>query len=299
MKFTNRIALACALCAVAPLPALSAPIVFSGSGAGAATALDSFRAALGARNAAAAPQAGGRREIGWDGVRLDGTDANPNTQVIDNGKTVSIPIDRFRAQGAIFEDPYAVSGDGFASVNPGTAGEFPAFSPANTFVMFNEQLGQFDDPFIEQSFVLAGSNTVAGTRGFGAIFMDVENTGSSAIEFFGLNANDDEVSLGKFLVPTGASGEFQFLGVLFDSPIVSEVSLTVGTNSLFAFDGASFEAFGAENLAGGIDLAATDDFVFAEPTQLQRVPTPATLPLLFGGMLGALAVQRKRFAAAA
>jgi hypothetical protein len=96
------------------------------------------------------------------------------------------------------------------------------------------------------------------------------------------------------LVPTGASGEFQFLGVLFDSPIVSEVALTVGTNSLFAFDGASFQAFGAENLAGGIDLAATDDFVFAEPTQLQRVPTPATLPLLLGGVLGLGAARRRK-----
>jgi len=279
--------------------AAAAPIVFSGSGANAQSALDDFRAAIGGvKNAAAAPQTGGRREINWDGVRLDGTDANPNTQVIDSGKTVSIPIDRFRAQGAIFEDPYAVSGDGFASVNPATAGGFPAFSPANTFVMFNDELGQFDDPFIEQSFVLAGSNTAAGTRGFGAIFMDVENAGSSAIEFFGLNANDNEISLGKFSVPTSASGDFQFLGVLFDSPIVSEVSLTVGTNSLFAFDGTAFQPFGAENLAGGIDLAATDDFVYAEPTQLQRVPTPATLPLLLGGMLGFLAVRRRRLTAA-
>lgn len=279
--------------------AATAPIVFSGSGANAQSALDDFRAAIGGvKNAAATPQIGGRREINWDGVRLNGTDANPNTQVIDNGKTVSIPIDRFRAQGAIFEDPYAVSGDGFASVNPATGGAFPAFSPANTFVMFNDELGQFDDPVIEQSFVLAGSNTAAGTRGFGAIFMDVENAGSSAIEFFGLNANDNEISLGKFSVPTGASGDFQFLGVLFDSPIVSEVSLTVGTNSLFAFDGTAFQPFGAENLAGGIDLAATDDFVYAEPTQLQRVPTPATLPLLLGGMLGFLAVRRRRLTAA-
>lgn len=300
MKLAKNVALtgiafACAMGALTPLAALSAPIVFSGSGANATTALNDFRAALGARNVATTPQAGGRREIGWDGVRLDGTDANPNTQVVDSGKTVSIPIDRFRAQGAIFADPYAVSGDGFASVNGATAGQFPSFSPSNTFAMFNDELGKFDDPFIEQSFVLAGSNTAAGTRGFGAIFVDVENAGSSAIEFFGRNANDDEVNLGKFLVPTGGSGEFQFLGVLFDSPIVSDVTLTVGTNSLFAFDGTSFQSFGGENLGLGIDLAVTDDFVFAEPTQLQRVPTPATLPLLLGGALVMIGSGRLRW----
>jgi hypothetical protein len=110
-------------------PAHAAPVVFSGSGLDATNAFDSFNAAIGADP----------RRIGWDGVRLDGTDANPATRIIDLGKTVEIPVDRFRAAGAIFADPYSVSGDGFASVNPGTAGQFPAFSPNNTFVMLTRR----------------------------------------------------------------------------------------------------------------------------------------------------------------
>ena len=94
--------------------AWSAPIVFSGSGAAATTALDAFRTAIGGVKNTAAPQASGRREINWDGVKLDGTDANPNTQVVDANKTVIIPVDCFQSQATLIADPYVVSGDGFA-----------------------------------------------------------------------------------------------------------------------------------------------------------------------------------------
>ena len=275
--------------------ALSAPpVVYSGSGADATTALDAFRAAIGGVKNTAGPEASGRREISWDGVKLDGTDANPNTQVVDSGHTVVIPVDRFRAQGALFEDPYAVSGDGFASVNPGTAGQFPAFSPNNTFVMQDETPYQFDDRFIGQSFTIPGTATAAGTRGFGAIFIDVEKAGSSSIEYFGHDAGGHEVSLGTFAVPTGASGEPQFLGVLFDNPVVADVNLTVGTNTLFNFDGTSFQSFGPENLSGNTDLAVTDDFVFAEPTMAAAVPEPSSYALMLAGLcLLGFAARRK------
>lgn len=275
--------------------ALSAPpVVYSGSGADATTALDAFRAAIGGAKNTAGPEASGRREISWDGVKLDGTDANPNTQVVDSGHTVVIPVDRFRAQGALFEDPYAVSGDGFASVNPGTAGQFPAFSPNNTFVMQDETPYQFDDRFIGQSFTIPGTATAAGTRGFGAIFIDVEKAGSSSIEYFGHDAGGHEVSLGTFAVPTGASGEPQFLGVLFDNPVVTDVNLTVGTNTLFNFDGTSFQSFGPENLSGNTDLAVTDDFVFAEPTMAAAVPEPSSYALMLAGLcLLGFAARRK------
>lgn len=256
--------------------AWAAPIVFSGSGAGATTALNDFRAAIGAA----------RREINWDGVKLDGTDVNPNTQVVDSNKTVIIPVDRFQNQGTLFADPYAVSGDGFTSVNPDSGGQFPAFSPNNTFVMQDPNPGQFDDRFVGESFTLPGTTTAAGTRGFGAIFVDVETAGSSSIEYFGRDANDNLVSLGTFAVPTGASGETQFLGVLFDNAVVTEVNLTIGTNALFNFDATAFQSFGAENPAQGIDLAVTDDFVFAEPTTAVNVdvPEPTTLFLALGGI---------------
>ena len=97
-------------------------------------------------------------------------------------------------------------------------------------------------------------------------------------------------------VPTGASGEPQFLGVLFDNAVVTDVNLTVGTNTLFNFDGTSFQSFGAENLAHGTDLAVTDDFVFAEPTTaVAAIPEPETYAMLLAGLglIGALSRRRK------
>jgi hypothetical protein len=266
-------------------PAWAAPIVYSGAGADATTALEAFRTAIGGvKNTAASAQAGGRREISWDGVKLDGTDVSPATVVVDPNKTVIIGVDRFKGQGTLFADPYAVSGDGFASVNPTSAGQFPAFSPNNTFAMQDPNAGQFDDRFIGESFVLAGSTTAAGTRGFGAIFLDVENSGSSSIEYFGRDGSGNQVSLGTFMVPVGASGEPQFLAVLFESSVITDVNLTVGTNALFNLDGMGFQSFGGENLSQGIDLAVTDDFIFAEPTLAATVPLPGTLILTLSGL---------------
>ena len=295
MRSIKMIAGAMAATASLYIPsALAAPpTIYSGSGDDAATALNAFRAAIGGDRNNAGPADSGRREISWDGVRLDGTDANPNTQVVDSGHTVIIPVDRFRAQGALFGDPYAVSGDGFASVNPDTAGQFPAFSPNNTFVMQDETPDQFDDRFIGQSFTIPGTTTAAGTRGFGAIFIDTEKAGSSSIEYLGHDTAGHEVSLGTFEVPTGASGEPQFLGVLFDSPVVTDVNLTVGTNTLFNFDGTSFQSFGGENLASGTDLVVTDDFVFAEPTMAAAVPEPSSYVMMLAG-LGLLGFAARR-----
>ncbi|MBD2361387.1 PEP-CTERM sorting domain-containing protein [Anabaena minutissima FACHB-250] len=268
--------------------AQASTLVFSGSGATTNTAFNDFRTAIG----------GGSR-INWDGVRLDGTDVNPNTQIIDLGKTVAIPVDRFQGAGALFSEPYAVSGDGFASVNPDTAGQFPAFSPNNTFVMFDFNSGEFEDRSIDQTFVLPGTNIAAGTRGFGAIFVDVEDPTSSSIEYFGTTSSGKKISLGKFFVPVGASGETQFLGVLFDNPVVTEVELTVGSKALFSFDGTTIQSFGSEDVANGIDLVATDDFVFAVPTLATLTQVPEPTPLSgFGvaafGVIGFLTRKRLR-----
>lgn len=238
--------------------------VFSGANDSTLTAFNNFKAAI-----KTATTTDGN-SINWDAVKLDGTDANPNTKVIHSGKTVEIPVDRFKSRGVIFADPYTVSSDGFQTANPATAGQFPAFSVENTFAMFDPKDGQFEDRNIQQRFVLANTDTQAGTRGFGAIFVDVEQEGSSSIEFFGKDAANEKVSLGKYYVKPGAkSGEAQFLGVLFDAPVISEVELTLGAKALFSFDGNSVKSFGAEDLTKNTDLVVTDDFFFAVPEALQ------------------------------
>jgi hypothetical protein len=247
---------------------IGTPTEFSGVGGtntsgGALTALQSFEAAIGGvKNIAPSPQTGGFRAITWDGVKLDGTDFGGNTTVIVLNKVVGIPINRFETQGAIFEEVYAVSGDGFKSVNPNVNAAspplFPAFSPSNTFAMFN-------DNSIELSFVLPRVANLtpapAATRAFGAIFRNVRIANTTSIEYF-----NGTRSLGKFFVPVGTQGQAEFLGELFGHPIITSVQITCGTDVIFSFDGTSVAPGGVDDPGNNHNLVVTDDFAYAEPT---------------------------------
>lgn len=198
--------------------------------------------------------------IGWDGVRLDGTDNGGNTTPIVAGKITGIPVNRFQVRGVIFNGITAVANDGFVSANAGVADQFPAFSPANTFSPFNSNR-------TELNFVLPSAATTtpvpAATRGFGVVFLDVERTNTSSIEYF-----NGGVSLGKFFVPAGASGQAQFLGVLFNAPIVTRVVITTGTAALFNFTSGAVTAGAPDqtiNAGQNTDQVAMDDFIIADP----------------------------------
>ncbi|HEY9827897.1 MAG TPA: hypothetical protein V6D19_20865 [Stenomitos sp.] len=235
--------------------------VFSGVGPNAAKAFEAMKKAIGGpdNTTAVGPQASGFRTINWDGVTLDGTDFGGKTFVVVKDKTVGIPVDRFLSRGVLFEAIYAVSGDGFVSTNKGVKGQFPFFSPKNTFAMPNDQNLDIE------KFTLAGTTTQAKTRGFGAIFIDVERSKSSFIEFF-----DGEKSLGKYYVPRARSGEPSFLGVLWPKPVVSRVTLKPGQKPIFNVTGSGFVSGPPDitkNSYKGVDLAVTDDFVYAEPTK--------------------------------
>jgi uncharacterized protein (TIGR03437 family) len=239
-------------------PAAFAQQVFTGaSTAEATTAFGAFRTAIGGADNSliASPQTSGRREINWDAVRLDGTDFNNVTTPIVASKITGIPVNRFQARGARFDTVLAVANDGFVSANASVANQFPSFSPVNTFASFNSNK-------YEVSFVLAAAPATtpvpAGTRGFGAIFLDVELANTSSIEYF-----NGTVSLGKYFVPVGASGQAQFLGVLFNAPVVTRVVITAGTAQVFNFTNGQVTAGASEG--GSTDLAALDDFIYSEP----------------------------------
>ncbi|MEO8197557.1 MAG: hypothetical protein ABI689_12650 [Thermoanaerobaculia bacterium] len=230
--------------------------VFTGSGAaGVATAIAAFRAAIGgAENGGGPPAASGFRTINWDAVALDGTDFGGNSKVISPGAVVGIPVNRFDARGVTFAEVYAVAGDGFASVNPHVAGQFPAFSPAKTFAMFNE-------PSIELSINVPGNSlTPAATRGFGVVFIDVERSNSSSLEL--LRGSE---SLGKFFAPAGGNGQPSFIGVLLDSPRATHVEIIPGDAQVFDFEHGVVSPNGTDNAGAGHDLVVTDDFIYPEP----------------------------------
>jgi hypothetical protein len=245
--------------------AAGTPMLFSGVGTAAVTsALGDFRAAIGGvNNGDKTTQAGGFRAINWDGVKLDGTDfgGGANTTVISNGSTVAIPQDRFQTRGVFFGAIYAVSNDGFTTVNPTTAGLFPAFSPKNTFAMFNDN--GIDFKFVAPS----ASNTSlvsAASRGFGAVFLNVEEANTTSIQYF-----HGSTLLDTVFVPVGTQGQPEFAGELFNNPIVTNVVLTLGTDVLFKFDGTTFGAGGVvDNPIQGHNLVVADDFDYAEPVPI-------------------------------
>ncbi|GAB4454335.1 MAG: hypothetical protein OHK0029_08770 [Armatimonadaceae bacterium] len=240
---------------------------------GARDAFDNFLAAAGATP----------RRITWEGTPIP-LDAPQSNQLPINNNTTGINTNRFAGAGAFYDETYAVSNDGFASVNPTTgAGQFPAFSGTKTFAAFAQP--DQDEFTIEQRFVVPGTNIPAATRGFGAIFMDVEIASLSSIEYFSGNT-----SLGTFFVDPAGDGGFSFLGVLFDQPIVTEVVLTLGNKTLFTFDGTNTTSTGGEDIPNGLDLVATDDFVFANPT---AAPEPGAGALLLLGLITVAARFRR------
>jgi hypothetical protein len=236
----------------------------------AAAALANFKAAIGGvNNTAAAPQNGGFRTITWDGVKTDGTDAvaGPNSTVpippVGGGatKTVGIPLDRFQGSGVFFGAVYAVSSDGFVDVNPSVGAPnpvlFPAFSAPNTFAMFNDN--GIDFKFVAPS----ATNTAlvsAASRGFGSIFLNVQQPGTT-IQFF-----HNATLIDTLNVPTGGPGAAVFAGELFSSPIVTNVLLTLGNGVIFKFDGTTVTS-GQPNSASN-NLVVVDDWAFAEPVPI-------------------------------
>jgi PEP-CTERM motif len=232
--------------------------------AGITTIRDAFRTAIGGGVVAGANGSFGgvRREINWDGV--------PDLFSAPN----LMPPDFFNVnspRGAVFSTP----GSGFeVSANAGIAPiefgnidatyptVFATFSPQRLFTAIGSNI-------TDVRFFVAGTNTPAVTSAFGAIFTDVDTIGSS-LQFFDVFNN----SLGTFAVPSLIGNEtFEFLGVIFDSPVISRVRITSGNAALGA----------GINDGGAIDLAVMDDFLYAEPQA--AVPEPTSLLLLGSGLI--------------
>jgi hypothetical protein len=232
-----------------------AQLVRTGSGADAAAiqaVVDQYRADLGALNANVVGSLGsGRREINWDGV--------PDAFSAPN----DMPGDFFNSnspRGAVFSTPgtaVQVSADSdnptstaprFANINPGYADAFETFSPQRLFSPIGSNI-------VDLFFLVPGTDTPAVTRGFGAVYTDVDVLDNTAFEYFDASG----ASLGTFSTPVSDNG-LSFLGVSFDNPVVRRVRIEYGNAALGPNDG------------GAIDVAVMDDFIYGEPV---AVPEPS------------------------
>ncbi|MEM6743909.1 MAG: VPLPA-CTERM sorting domain-containing protein, partial [Pseudomonadota bacterium] len=141
--------------------------------------------------------------------------------------------------------------------------DFQAFSPQRIF----RPVG--GDTFDVLFFNPAKPDERATSTGLGVVFTDVEQEFSTFMEFF--DADGD--LLASEFVETAGDTELSFLGLIYDAPIVSRVSITAGL-------------FG--------DNVAMDDFIFGEPTPSQNVPLPAAGWMLMAGLGGLVAARRAR-----
>jgi hypothetical protein len=240
-------------------------LVRSGSGADPASiqsVVDQYRADLGTLNSNVVGSLGsGRREISWDGV--PDTSASPN----------DLPGNFFNSnspRGAVFSTPgtaVQVSADGsnpsstlprFANINPSYANAFKTFSPERLFSPIGSNI-------VDLFFFVPGTGTPAVTRGFGAVYTDVDVIENTAFEYFDAAGN----SLGTFSTPVSNNG-LSFLGVTFANPVVRHVRIRYGNSALGPADSVEF------------DVAVMDDFIYGEPVAVPEPGTASTVAVLLG-----------------
>lgn len=255
----------------------SGQTVFSAAGSAAAdiqASVDAFRAGLGgANNGVGGSFATGRREINWDGVPdafaapnlLPGNFFNTNSP---RGVVMNTPGTGFQVSANSGVGPVQ-----FENFNAAYPILFEPFSAQRLFTPIGSNI-------TDVTFFLPGTNTPAGTTGFGSVFSDVDLANTTSLQFFDLANN----SLGTFFVPNIAGdATFSFLGVSFAAPIVGRVRITAG-NQILSTGTLS------------IDVVAMDDWIFGEPRTSAVATVPeggATLSLLAAVMLALASIRRK------
>jgi len=234
-------------------------------------AVDFYRNLLGPLNPNVAGSfASGRREINWDGV--------PDALSAPN----NLPADFFNVnspRGVVFSTPgtgLQVSGNpasgappDFSNIDPAYSGFFAAFSAPRLFTSIGSNV-------VDVNFFVSGSSTPALTRGFGAVFSDVDLANTTSISFFDAS---NALLLTRFVPALDGDESFLFLGAVFSSAVVSRVRITNGNQILMPGNTQT-------------DLVVMDDFIYGEP--IAAVPEPESFTLLLAGLGVLAAVLRRR-----
>ena len=209
-----------------------------------APAVNEFRDLLGSLSPnVAGEQAGGRREINWDGVPAGFTN---NDLLPANFFNLNSPRGVvYSTDGTGFR---VTTNDGFTAVNPRYNGEFNPFSGQKMFVSRGSTV-------TDVHFFVAGTTTPALVTGFGSVFEDVGRAHSTTIEFYDVDGN----RLLEVVAPRASDAKgLSFVGAAFDAPVVAWVRVTSGDTPIGADD--NVKGAGQKN-----DVVAMDDFIYGEP----------------------------------
>jgi len=222
----------------------------SGDSASIAVTINQFRSLLGDSLNTTPGKTEGRREINWDGV--PSTFTNQNNFPVDFFNSTNPADPAGRKRGLVYinaGNSFRVDSTSFPGIDPSYASQFPVFSKKRL-------IAQMGNNVLESVFKVAGTNTDAFVRGFGAIFSDVDDANSTTLEFF-----NGTKSLGVFKAKTSPQN-FSFLGVYFEQEKITRVRFTSGNGVL---------ATGTKDVTdgGSQDLVVLDDFFYNEPISIQ------------------------------
>jgi hypothetical protein len=223
----------------------------SGDSLGVVTKINEFRLLAGDPLNAAPGATSGRREVNWDAVPANFTNANNFPFDFFGASDPALP--NARKRGLILKNTgtsFRVDSTLFAEVDPTYSTQFQAFSKKRLFTYMANNI-------TEVTFKVPGTNTDAFVKGFGVIFSDVDEAGSTTVEYF-----NGAKSLGVFAAPVRkANGSFSFVGIGFPDEKVTKVRIKSGTGVL---------ATGVKDVSNGgtKDLVVMDDFLYDEPKAL-------------------------------
>ncbi|MBC7934850.1 MAG: hypothetical protein H7Y86_05775 [Rhizobacter sp.] len=221
----------------------------AGDSAGIVVKVNEFRLLSGDPLNAAPGATAGRREVNWDAVPANLTNANNFPFSFFGESDAALPNGRKR--GLILQNAgatFRVDSTAFSGVDASYSSQFETFSKKRLFANMAAIV-------TEVTFKVPGSNTDAFVKGFGVIFTDVDNAASTSIEYF-----NGTKSLGVYKAPIRTvAGSFSFLGVGFPNEKVTRVRITSGNAVL---------AQGVKDISNGgsKDLVVMDDFIYSEPS---------------------------------
>jgi len=247
------------------------PTVFQAAGLTAdsiQSTVDAFRAALDPanHNNGNNPPPGdgsGHREINWDGVGAPTTTTSPvnpfNTFLSTRGAQFTTPglgLSQAPPSGGLQGGLVVLFG------NPTYGTIFRPFSLSRLFTPVGSNI-------TDALFFVPGTNgsVPATTRGFGAVFTDVDQPdgsgpggkhgnrhASTLIEYFD---QDGRVIFSSFVPASPGDGNLTFFGIVFDDARVARVRITTG------------DVAPGPNDDRRHDIVMMDDFIYGEPQALQ------------------------------
>ena len=230
--------------------------------------VNQYRAALGDPNngIAPGPLTIGRREINWDGGSTTNQStalgANPLPQFLARGALFTTPDGTGFVQAPAAADPILFPPGGLAGVfnNPTYATIFRAFSPLRLFSAIGGRITDVD------FFVPGVGGNRAATRGFGAVFTDVDQPdgsgpakkrgnrrASTLMQYFDA---EGELLFSSFVPASPGDGGQSFLGIVLEDARIARVRIRSGNVAPGPDDD------------GNRDVVMMDDFLYGEPQPL-------------------------------